>query len=109
MKDFKWFLFTMVLLMIGLLVWMCVEEAYAETYTVCTVEADGGLNVRLGPNVEYKSCALLCDGAEVVVLETRDNWALVNWRSMIGKREPIGWVCSDYLVRKYDIFMEVMK
>lgn len=106
MKDFKWFLVVLVLLMIGLLVWMFVDTAYAERITVYQVDAGGGLNVRKGPGTEYRAYFKLSDGATVVVMETQDNWGLVNWLSMIGKREPMGWVCMDYLVESYEVVIE---
>lgn len=107
MKDFKWFLVTLVILMIGLLVWMFVDTACAEPYRVCTVNAGGGLNVRVGPGTEYHVAFMLADEAEVVVLETRDNWSLVHFKSLINLREPMGWVCSDYLIEKYIVNLEV--
>lgn len=106
MKDFKWFLVTLVLLMIGLLVWMFAETAYAERITVYQVDASGGLNIRKGPGLEYQAGCRLSDEAKVVVVETQDNWGLVNWLSTIGRREPMGWVCMDYLVESHDVVIE---
>ena len=90
MKDFKWFLVTLAILMVGLLVWMCVETAYAERYTIAVVDAGGGLNVRTGPGVEHRVSFMLADDAEVAIIETLDNWAFVHSRTLIGKREPLG-------------------
>ena len=107
MKDFKWFLVTLTLLMVGLLVWISVDSACAERYTVCTVAAHGGLNVRLGPDTEYKVSFTLSDGSEIVVADIQNNWGLITTRNLIGKREPFGWVCMDYLIKNYEIEVDV--
>ena len=106
MSTFKWTLVVLAMLMIGLLVLMFVDTASAETYSVYMVDAEGGLNVRVGPGTDYRAIFGLCDEAEVVIVDTVDNWALVNHRSLIGKREPFGWVCMDYLIKRYEVNVE---
>lgn len=106
MTDFKWFLVVLAILMVGLLVWMFVDTAYADIYTVAVVDAGGGLNVRVGPGLEHRVSFMLTDKAEVVILETLNNWSLVHCESLIGSREPLGWVNSDYLIKRYGVKIE---
>lgn len=106
MTSFKWFLVTLGLIMVFMFTWMFLDIALAERYDICCVNAGGGLNVREGPGTEYRTSFLLADQAKVVVIETHDNWALVNFQSMIGKREPFGWVCMDYLHKCFEVEIE---
>ena len=106
MTDFKWFMVTLALLMVGLLTWMFVGTALAERYDICVVDAGGGLKVREGPGLEFRTSFLLADRAEVVICDVVDNWALVNFRNLIGKREPFGWVCLDYLHKCFEVNVE---
>jgi uncharacterized protein YgiM (DUF1202 family) len=106
MSTFKWTLVVLAMFLVGLLALMFVDTASAETYSVYMVDAEGGLNVRTGPGTDYRVIFGLCDEAEVVLVDTVDNWALVNHRSLIGKREPFGWVCMDYLIKRYEVNIE---
>lgn len=106
MSTFKWTLVVLAMLLVGLLVIAFIDTAYGETYSVYMVDAEGGLNVRTGPGTDYHVSFGLCNEAEVVVVDTVDNWALVNFRSLMGRREPFGWVCMDYLIKRYEVNME---
>lgn len=88
---------------IKLLVTLCIialiaslaADAMAEVWTVRSVQASGGLNVRCEPSIEARAIYLLEDAETVIVLEWFDTWALVAKNN--GAHNPIGWVCGDYL------------
>ena len=91
------------MLAIKLLVALCIIalvaslalDSMAEVWTVRSVQASGGLNVRCEPNVEARAIYLLEDAETVIVLEWCDAWALVAKNN--GDHNPIGWVCGEYL------------
>lgn len=103
MTNFKWTLVILAIILVGLLMVMFIDTASAERYQMAMVYADGGLNVREAPDIESRLYFLLSDGAMVVILETHEDWALVHSKTLIGIREPLGWVHMDYLVNKYEV------
>lgn len=78
-----------------------------------TVAVDPGstLTIRAEPSRDSRSRGALTAGTAVIVLEQRDDWALVDWPVMVESREAsathlngaacepagMGWVCMDYL------------
>ena len=103
MTNFKWTLVVLALLLTLFLTIMFVDTSLAERYQIALVNASGGLNVREAPDVESRRYFMLADRAWVVILETEENWALVHSRTLIGKREPLGWVDMDYLIKLYEV------
>lgn len=103
MKNFEWFRIVQSMLIIVLLALMFANVACAEVYTVAIVEVNDGLNVRVGPGLEHRVSFMLSDGAEVVVLDSIDDWALVNFRGLLGKREPFGWVNMEFLTKFHEV------
>lgn len=85
------------LMLLALIVIICmmVTGGNAEVLEVRTVQARGGLNVRVQPNINSRIIYLLEDTETVIVRERRDGWALVARND--GKHLTIGWVNADYL------------
>lgn len=81
--------------------WLFIRPAGAEEEmqyaTVRLENADGVLNVRSEPGTEYPTRGAITNGARLAIIEERDGWALVNWPRLVGMREPMGWVCAEYL------------
>lgn len=91
-------LFTIKLLFtLAVIAGMCamVMHSQAEPFTVMSIQASGGLNVRKEPNVEATATYLLEDTETVIVQEWQDGWALVAKNN--GEHTAIGWVCGKYL------------
>ena len=76
---------------------MCamVTHSQAEVFTVMSVQASGGLNVRKEPNIESAAVYLLEDTETVIVRGWHDGWALVAKNN--GNHNTLGWVCGKYL------------
>lgn len=60
------------------------------------VNADSYLNVRETPGGEKTQFVLRCR-EDVVLLMQQDGWALVIRPDKVGKGQPLGWACMDYL------------
>jgi len=76
---------------------MCaiVTHSQAEPFTVMSVQASGGLNVRKEPNIDSTAIYLLENTETVIVLGWHDGWALVAKNN--GSHNTLGWVCGKYL------------
>lgn len=87
----------LLLLALTLFVLLCMAlDAQAdEWYSVKSVQARGGLNVREQPSIEANATYLLEDTETVILLESRDGWALV--AKNVSPKMVLGWVCLDYL------------
>lgn len=91
-------LFTIKLLFtLAVIVGLCAiaTNSQAETLTVMSVQASGGLNVRKEPNIDSDATYLLDDTQTVIVRGWHDGWALVARNN--GAHTTLGWVCGDYL------------
>lgn len=65
---------------------------------VVDVHEDSHLIVRKGPGPGYDTTYVhLASKSVVSILDMYDGWALVQFPKLVGVREPIGWVCMDYL------------
>ena len=83
--------------LLAVIVGLCaiVMNSQSEPLHVMSVQASGGLNVRVEPSVDSTATYLLDDTETVIVLEWRNGWALV--AKNISPDMVLGWVCGDYL------------
>lgn len=91
-------LFTIKLLFtLAVIVGLCAMaiNSQAESISVMSVQARGGLNVRKEPNIDSKATYLLDDTETVIVRGWQDGWALVAKNN--GSHTTLGWVCGKYL------------
>ena len=78
--------------------WVYAESNCGEYCPIVEVDVhtDSSLKVRKGPG-GADTYILLADGHELVILSQYKGWALANHPDLVGKRDPLGWVHTDYL------------
>lgn len=88
------FVLVLLLFFLALCLWWN-AGAMAEEYTRCRVTAETYLRVRTGPGIEYRQATIAMSGAELILLDSQNGWALVSWPA--SPETSAGWVSSKYI------------